>query len=751
MYKSLYKDIASLFKAKYLSQDLLSGLIVASVAIPLSLAIALASGVDPAAGLVAAIIGGFICALLGSSELAVSGPSITMAVLVAAGVQKFGFTGLMGMVCICGGLQILTGFFKLGSFVRFVPVPVVMGFTAGIGAVIFLDQLPRIVGLPPLTESNLMATLSHLMTFFPKAQFIPFLLAFTTFLIAFVLPRFIPKVPAPLVAVLLPSLVAYATHLPVDTIGSIPKGLPLPSLPFFPKEPMALLDFFTLGFMIYALATLETLLSAGALDQLLKNKPHNPNRELIAQGAGNLITAFFSGLPVSAVIVRSALNVQAGGKTRRAALFHALFVLLAIFIFSPVMAMIPVAVLSGLLISVAIKMFQPAELISLWKTDRTDAYVYLSTFVIILFLDFLTGIQVGITASLLATAWRVCKLKIHLYPITEGPVLIEFSGNFGFIAAKQIEKFQQKIENETFDLGIILDLTKVKYFDHSGARYLSAFIESLLSKNIKVALYMLEQSHIDILKNTRSELEKLIVHDELEMEKVLEIENLHDQLITNRLIQGIERFQKNLDPEYKKRFDKLATGQTPHTLFITCSDSRIDPNLITSSKPGELFIVRNVGNIIPMPSTDGTPAEGAAIEYAVGVLKVKQIIICGHSKCGAIDHVLKGNVKNADLKAQFPLITQWLEPIADLKATHAHLTLEEAIKLNASLQLENLKAYDSVKQGLANRTLAIKAFYYDIGSSTIEIYDEVTGLFKPLRAPIFGTNQLKDFDLNKGF
>ncbi|HVY53366.1 MAG TPA: carbonic anhydrase, partial [Gammaproteobacteria bacterium] len=266
-------------------------------------------------------------------------------------------------------------------------------------------------------------------------------------------------------------------------------------------------------------------------------------------------------------------------------------------------------------------------------------------------------------------------------------------------------------------------------------------------KNIQSALYVPDEQHIELIQAVKPDIKDRIAHNELEMETILGLKHQHQQLTIGRLIYGIEKFKKTMHPKYKAIFSALAKNQQPHTLFITCCDSRIDPNLITSTQPGELFIMRNIGNMIPVFGNDQTPSEGAAIEYAIGVLNVKQIIICAHSECGAINQILSGEIFNSTNQKRLPSVVKWLSMLKEIKVHFSgDITSEEAAKINASSQLENLKTYPIVQEKLASGSLQLKALYYDIGKSDVEIWDEVLGQYISISGTdplvMFGANQI---------
>lgn len=728
--RHLLKDWRHLFTKRYLKDDILAGIAVACVAIPLSLAIALASGVQPELGIVAAIVGGIVCALFGGVPLAVSGPAAAMAVLVAAVVEEFGLPGLLVIGLGCGILQLLTGVLGLGTLIRFVPVPVIMGFTAGIGAIIIIGQFPRILGLPAPPESNILSVVIHIKNLIAHADLRAFLLAVTTFVIAKGLPKIWPRLPSPLFAVAIPSIAAYFLQLHVEIVGTIPSHLPAPQFPLFDGDAAEWIDLITATFLVYALASLETLLSAGSVDQLTKSKPHDSNQELIGQGLGNISSALFGGIPVTAVIARSALNVQSGGKTRRSAIFHSLFLIGTVYYFSPWMSQIPIAVLAGLLMTIALRMCSPHEFLQLWGSSRGDAMIYLVTFFMIVILGLLAGIQVGIIVALLLATIRLSQIKVQLHASQYGPAQLSLEGPLTFLSVAKIDTYQKKLAEMDLKNGLIIDLSRLRALDTSGATHLITLIDQLRADKVKCVLYVIDPLYVRILKGIQSGITEIIADDQKKMETILGIEDHRQKSTLDRLIYGIEQFKNNLHPRHKAIFSSLATTQQPHTLFITCCDSRIDPNLITSTQPGELFIVRNVGNIVPPFGTDNTPAEGAAIEYALGMLNVKQIIICAHSECGAMGAVISGKIFNTENEKKYPSVATWLSILKDLRNHFPKdVTPEKAAKLNASLQLLNLKTYPIVQERVANHTLKLRTFYYDIGNADIQVWDEVLGKY----------------------
>lgn len=717
-----WKDMLS---PRYLRDDAVAGLTVACVAIPLSLAIALASGVAPEVGLVTAIVAGIVAALFNGTPLAVSGPAAAMAVLIATAVADHGLGGLLVIGVVTGVLQLLTGVLGLGKLIRFVPVPVVAGFTAGIGAIILIGQLPRAFGLPLPEQSHVTQVFTHLGAMIGQANGAALGLCATTLAIAIGLPKVMPKLPAPLFAVIVPTVAAVALGLDVETIGALPAALPMPQLPTIPSTGIAPL--LGTAFVVYVLASLETLLSSGAVDKLAKGRRHDPDQELVGQGLGNAAVALFGGIPITGVIARSALNVQAGAKTRRAAIFHALVLVAAIYVFAPVMARIPIAALAGVLLSVALRMLHPRELMGLWKVSRSDAVVYAVTFVVIVAVDLIAGVQAGIVAALGIAAIRLGQTRWALnHGETSGPHRFVIDGPLTFLSSAVLEKVRQQATALPAGRGVILDVGGVTAMDTSGSEMLAGVVESILESGHRVVLLGLRPSLEQSLRQQEhggAILGRCAVSASDALRLVDGTGNGRE-----RLVQGVELFRRQHRDRYRPLFDKLAGGQAPHTLLITCSDSRINPNLITSTDPGELFMVRNVGNLVPHADSAESGQVGSAIEYAVGVLGVSEIVVCGHSGCGAMNALLTGGAKG-----KLPNVESWLqhaEPV--LAGLPADATPEQAAMANALLQIENARSYPLIREKLASGELRLHAWFYDVGHAELQEWDEARGAFVTL-------------------
>ncbi len=381
-----------------LRRDLLAGLTVAIVALPLSMAIAIASGVSPDRGLFTAIIGGFIVSALGGSRFQIGGPAGAFIVLVAATVDRHGVDGLLLATMMAGIFLIAIGYLRLGTYIKFIPYPVTVGFTAGIAVIIFASQLKDLFGLelsgkePGAFLPKLLALGEAAGTVNPAAGGIALLSVLTIV----GLKRWRPGWPGMLIAVALASIVAAMLQLPIETIGTrfggIPNGLPIPSLPSLSLGKAG--DVLPDAVAFALLGAIESLLSAVVADGMTGRR-HRSNCELVAQGVANIGSALFGGICVTGTIARTATNVRAGAHSPVSGMLHALFLLLFMLVAAPLASYIPLAALAGVLAVVAWNMVEKTAFAALLRSSWGDAVVLLVTFGLVVFRDLTEGIVVG--------------------------------------------------------------------------------------------------------------------------------------------------------------------------------------------------------------------------------------------------------------------------------------------------------------------------------------------------------------------
>jgi SulP family sulfate permease len=380
-----------------LRADAVAGLTVAIVALPLSMAIAIASGVPPDRGLYTAIVGGFLISLFGGSRFQIGGPAGAFIVLVAATVERFGLDGLVLATFLSGLILLAVGLLRLGTFIKYIPYPVTIGFTAGIAVIIAASQIKDLLGLAlPHEPGPLIAKLHALAQALPG--FTPASVAIAACCIALILAlrRFRPHWPAFLIAVVLASAAAAALGLPVDTIGTrfggIPNGLPMPRLPDFSLAKIQAVLPAALTFAL--LGSIESLLSAVVADSMTGAR-HRSNCELVAQGIANMACALFGGICVTGAIARTATSILAGARGPIAGMLHAVFLLIFLLVAAPLASAIPLSALAAVLVVVAWGMAEKHAFGTLLRTSRGDAVVLLVTFLLVVFRNLTDGILAG--------------------------------------------------------------------------------------------------------------------------------------------------------------------------------------------------------------------------------------------------------------------------------------------------------------------------------------------------------------------
>ncbi len=403
----LFSVLKNGYGASLLKADVLAGLTVAIVALPLAMALAIASGASPEKGLVTAVIAGFLISFLGGSRVQIGGPTGAFVVVVFTVIAQHGYDGLLLATLMAGAILVAAGYMRLGQVIKFIPHPVVTGFTAGIAVIIASSQVKDFLGLdidsvPADFIPKWAAYLSHIGAFDGATVMV----GAAALLVIIGLRRYAPKMPGYLIAVVVAAILVAVFHVPVDTVGSrfpdIPSGLPMPSLPewSFAKAREVLPAAFTIAF----LAGIEALLSAVVADGMTGFK-HRSNQELVGQGVANIASACFGGLPATGAIARTATNVKSGGKTPFAGIFHAVFLLLFMMFAMDIVAYIPMAALAAILFVVAWGMSEAKHFIHIFNMSAADRTVLVLTFALTVLVDLTVAIGVGVTlASLLFIA-----------------------------------------------------------------------------------------------------------------------------------------------------------------------------------------------------------------------------------------------------------------------------------------------------------------------------------------------------------
>nr|WP_041376198.1 SulP family inorganic anion transporter [Polymorphum gilvum] len=493
--------------------DAFAGLTVAIVALPLSMAIAIASGASPGAGIVTAIIGGFLVSALGGSRFQVGGPAGAFIVLVAANIARHGYDGMLLATFMAGLILTAIGFLRLGTYIKYIPHPVTVGFTAGIGVIIFASQIKDLLGLVlsgaepgPILE-KLPALTAALPTVNPAAVG----LAIATVAIILGLRRVRPHWPGMLIAVAATAVAAALLGLPVETIqtrfGGISGSLPLPSLPAVSFEKVLAVLPDAIAFAL--LGAIESLLSAVVADGMTGRR-HRSNCELVAQGVANMASALFGGICVTGTIARTATNVRAGAHGPIAGMLHAVFLLVFLVVAAPLAGYIPLATLAGVLAVVAWNMMEKHAITTLFRTSRADAVVFLATFLLTVFRDLTEAILIGVVMGAAIFIDRMAKMisveqhrafveadkaddsnggRTAFDPgLASDPdvVVYRISGAFFFGSAATVGAVLDRIADQ--HKALVLDFSAVALLDSTAATTMAGVARKTSGRN--VALYI---------------------------------------------------------------------------------------------------------------------------------------------------------------------------------------------------------------------------------------------------------------------
>ena len=517
----------TLFKDGYskgdLRADAIAGLTVAIVALPLAMALAIASGASPDKGLITSVVAGFLISFLGGSRAQIGGPTGAFVVVIFNVIAQHGYDGLVLATLMAGVVLLVAGYAKLGQIIKFIPHPVVTGFTAGIAVIIASSQVKDFLGLR-LEEvpADFIPKWEAYFGALDTVSLATLCVGSGSLLVIILLRHFAPKLPSYLIAVCAAAALVNIFNVPVATIGShfpdMPSGLTVPELPVwdFAKIQSVIPSAFTIAF----LAGIEALLSAVVADGMTGFK-HRSNQELIGQGVANIGSALFGGLPATGAIARTATNVKSGGKTPMAGIFHALFLLIAMLFVMDVMAFVPMAALAAILFIVAWGMSEVGHFIHIFRLSRTDRSVMILTFLLTVLVDLTVAIGVGVTLACLLFMKHMAEAVIiksgsrdarqryddakeddsQRRALPDGVEVFQIMGPFFFGVAGDLVDTLKRI-GQMPDV-LILRMRHVPYLDATGEHALEAVIRLSNDNGAKVILSGLQPQPRRLLENAR--------------------------------------------------------------------------------------------------------------------------------------------------------------------------------------------------------------------------------------------------------
>lgn len=479
--------------------DLTAGVTVAIVALPLALAFGISSGVSAAAGLVTAVVAGFVAAIFGGSNVQVSGPTGAMAVILAPVVAAHGAESVPLLALMAGCMLVVMGLFGLGRVVSLIPWTVVEGFTLGIAIIIFLQQVPMAFGTSATAGLN--AAVDAVQTAATADWSIAWqtlLIVAITWALILLLPKIHPAIPASLVAVVVATVIVLLFAMPIPRIGELPSELPVPTLPAFDLE--SLTELAGPALSIALLAAIESLLSARVASRMADTGPYDPDRELSGQGLASIASGLFGGMPATGAIARTAVNVRSGAKTRLSAIIHALLLLVVIYVGANLVSVIPLAALAGVLMATATRMVAGRTIRSVLQASRSDILIFFATAAITVAFDLIVAVWIGLIAAAIVALKHVADqagvrredLPGERVDGDERIALVRIDGAMFFGAA---DRLQREFDQFTGIEVVIIRLSHLGGLDSTGANALVEIIETFENRGVTVLIKGLQPRH----------------------------------------------------------------------------------------------------------------------------------------------------------------------------------------------------------------------------------------------------------------
>ena len=490
--------------------DVIAGITVGVVALPLALAFGITSGLGADAGLVTAIVAGLVAAVFGGSNVQVSGPTGAMTVVLVPIVARYGVDGVFLVGLMAGVLIIVAGVAGFGRYLAFIPWPLIEGFTLGIATIIFLQQVPGALGVDKPDGDNTVVVAGRAVGDALSGNGTVWSLLLFAIVVAVisVVPRIHRGLPASLLAVVVATAVAEIVDARVDVIGSLPSSLPLPSLPDISMDRLSSL--FGSALAVAALAALESLLSAKVADGMAGAGRHDPNRELVGQGLANLASPLFGGMPATGAIARTAVNVRSGAHTRVAAITHALVLVVVVFAGSGLVSRIPLAALAGVLMMTAMRMVDVHNVRAIVRATRSDALVLMITAVVTVAFDLILAVEVGLAAAAVLALRHVARTSALIadpLPLIDPSTADELRRDHivsyrldGALFFGAVQRFLSELSNVSDVEVVILRLPQLQMLDATGAQAIGDIIEDLERRHITVLLKGARAEHLRILR-----------------------------------------------------------------------------------------------------------------------------------------------------------------------------------------------------------------------------------------------------------
>lgn len=488
-------------------RDILAGVTVGVVALPLALAFGISSGVGAAAGLITAVVAGLVAAVFGGSNVQVSGPTGAMAVVLAPIVAMHGAGSVALVTALAGILVLIAGVTGLGRAVTFIPWPVIEGFTLGIAAIIFLQQVPAAFGVSaPAGQRTLLAAWAVVRHADWSSAWRTLAVVAFVALLMIGLPRLHRSIPESLTAVVAATVIVVLLRIPVATIGTLPSHLPAPAMP--QADIGALRTLVGAALAIAALAAIESLLSARVAASMSPTGPYNPDRELVGQGLASMASGVFGGMPATGAIARTAVNVRAGARTRVAAIVHSLLLLGVVYLATGPVAAIPLSALAGVLMVTSFRMISATTVRKILRSTRSDAVIFVVTAVVTVCFDLIEAVEIGVVVAAFFALRTVARRSSVVRQELPGPhqagdeqiALLRLDGAMFFGAAEKISNAITDADRPEVSV-VIIRMSGIGMLDATGAHSLAEIAEELEARGITVIIKGVQPEHMTLLAN----------------------------------------------------------------------------------------------------------------------------------------------------------------------------------------------------------------------------------------------------------
>nr|SBO99230.1 Carbonic anhydrase [Nonomuraea gerenzanensis] len=722
----MFRDTQSSWMS-ILRHDVPASLVVFLIAVPLSLGIAMASGAPLAAGLIAAVVGGIVAGALGGSAVQVSGPAAGLSLVVVDLVHTYGWRATCMITLLAGAVQLVLGVFKAARAALAVSPAVIHGMLAAVGIIIALSQLHVVLG--GSSQKSAVANVLELpgqIADLHGHKVAVGILTITVLALWTRLPRRIKVVPAPLAALATAAVTAWAFGWDVTRVD-LSDSLGDWAFPVLPQGDWHLVV--TSVLLVALLAGCESLLCSVAIDGMHGGRRVDLDQELTGQGVANMVTGALGGLPVAGVIVRSTANVQAGARTRWSAILHGVWVLVFALGFGWTITLIPLEALAALLVLIGVQMVNLGHIRKVHGHGEVPVYVV--TMAAVILLGLAEGVLAGLALAALLALRRLTWVTVLKREDRDGRLNVTISGSLTFLGVPRLTHELRTIPaGTTVDLDLNIDFMDNGAFEaiHSWRLDHERMGGTVVIDELHDEWYALAASGARMFpaKSPPKAPDRWWLpwaHRRRDQQPAgLSADGTPECLLTT----GAREYHRRTAPLVRPIFTELARKQQPSHLFITCADSRIMPSLITASGPGDLFTVRNIGNLVPRRGSEpNDDSVVAAIEYATQVLGVHTITVCGHSGCGAMAGVLSGGVQAGSL----PGLRRWLRhgdhslaTFIETEGDRLHAgALDVLCRVNVQQQLENLRTYRKVDEQVRAGKLELVGLFFDIGSARVHM------------------------------